>query len=44
MAKFKYQGIETHRVIPAQKLLKKMQAEMEVNILHDEILMYTELR
>lgn len=33
MAKFKYQGIETHQVIPAQKLLKKMQAEMEVNIL-----------
>lgn len=33
MAKFNYQGIETHQVIPAQKLLKKVQAEMEVNTL-----------
>lgn len=33
MAKFKHQGTETHQVLCAQKQLKKVQAEMEVNIL-----------
>lgn len=33
MAKFKYQGIEIHHVIFAQKQFKKVQGEMEVNIL-----------
>lgn len=31
MAKFKYQGIEIHQVICAQKQFKKVQVEMEVN-------------
>lgn len=33
MAKFKYQGTETHQVLCAQKQLKKVQAQMEVSIL-----------
>lgn len=33
MAKFKYQGIEIHQVICAQKQFNKVQVEMEVNIL-----------
>lgn len=33
MAKFKYQGIETHQVICAQKQFKKVQVEVKVNIL-----------